>query len=95
MNGLYFSNTSFPREKEDKQELVLNKENWIFNILNNNLNKRIKINGFFNNENIIFEGILANLNENFLVVNDPVNDKWFILSPSNINYVEFEEEPEI
>lgn len=96
MNGVYFPNSEFPKNNEEKKDISVRNENYIEDVLKNNIGKKVKIYcTFTDSDGKSFEGIIANIGSDYIVLNDPVNNKWITVLLIYINYVEFEEEPNI
>lgn len=96
MNGVYFPNSEFPKDNEEMKDISVRNENYIEDVLKNNIGKKVKIySTFTDSEAKTFEGILTNIGSDYIVLNDPVNNKWITVLLIYINYVEFEEEPNI
>ncbi len=96
MNGVYFPNSEFPNDKEEVKNISVRNEKYIEDVLKNNIGKRVKVYCTFTDSDVkTFEGIISNIGSDYLVLNDPVNNKWITVLLIYINYVEFEEEPNI
>lgn len=96
MNGVYFPNSEFPKDNEEMKDISVRNENYIEDVLKNNIGKKVKIYCTFTDSDAkTFEGIIANIGSDYIVLNDQVNNKWITALLIYINYVEFEEEPNI
>ena len=96
MNGLYFPNSTWQENNElkdnNKNEIRDFNDNYLENILKNNKSKKIKVYcSFPNNDNKLFEGILEDLGNDYLIISEPSTGKWNIIMTNYLNYIEFEE----
>ncbi len=101
MNGVYFPSGVYPNENnlnsinnlDDKEDNCFQS---IIDVLNNNKKKKATIYcAFPNNSNKSFEGIIEDIHNNMIIINEPVSGKWVIIMMKYLNYIEFEEELDI
>ena len=95
MNGSYFKNPTFPT-LDNVDEIEVNKEIKDFS---NNLNKKVKVYASFpylnDNKEQIFEGILEQFNNNYLIIRDIHKEVWYYVLYRYLNYIEFNEKFEL
>ena len=86
MNGMFFNNPSFPKDKDEKPENISLKQN---------TSKKVKVYASFPNskewQDKVFSGIIESTNNDELIISDPSNGNWYLIPISSVNYIEFEE----
>lgn len=106
MNGNYYQNPTFPNSYSPINEDILNEQNNIPITANNNANifkinkgKRVNVYVTFPNSKDttgkIFNGIIENIYDDYLIISDPETSKWYLLNIKYIDYIEFMEKIEL
>ena len=95
MNGTYYQNPTFPTTNNNYQETNIpiknNQENNLYDILRNNLRKKANISINISNTEKVLSGIIEDMKDNIIILNNPETGNWFIILLNTINYIEFEE----
>lgn len=96
MNGIYFPSSTYPKENIDKSDNIDEKRDIstsnLNKILENNKNKKVTIYcSFPDKNNKSFEGVLEDVQDDYLVISEPATDKWIVIISMYLNYIEFDE----
>ena len=100
MNGSYFKNPTFPTlEKDDENDTndVIHDREESSDIFGNNLKKKVSVYASYpySNEFKVFNGIIEEVKDDYIIVKDIVKDVWYYILRDYINYIEFNEQIKI
>ena len=99
MNGTYYKNPTFPSVQDNNYQETISSENNDYkkniplnDILKNNIGKKINIYLLYeNNERQNYNGIIENVEKDYIIISNPETGNWFLLLLKYLNYIEFEE----
>lgn len=99
MNGTYYKNPTFPSAQDNNYQETISSENNDYkkniplnDILKNNIGKKINIYLLYeNNERQNYNGIIENVEKDYIIISNPETGNWFLLLLKYLNYIEFEE----
>ena len=90
INGTYYSSPVFPNNNIETKsdDKIINISEFLFELLNNNIGKIIKVYLNINSELKELEGKIESSNNNYLYLNDINNKKKYLISNKYICYIE-------